>query len=282
MRISEVWKLYLSDKTLEGYSKKTLAQYDLYCRLFIREMGDLDAKDMTLETLKRYLLMQGHLKASSLGTRVRFLRALCRWAHDEGYTATNISRKLKEPKTGKRIPKALSEEVMESMRMGCKLDIEFALVELFFSSGCRLEELHQLDRSSLNWSTLSFLTIGKGDKERECMFSTRAKLYVQKYLATRNDDNTALFATQRRPIRRMSKAQVQYIFKRIAKRAGVRLDLISPHKFRHTFAVRLMDNGAPLEVIQSLLGHQKAETTKLYADLSGEARRSLYKKHFHS
>jgi len=282
MKISEVWTLYLSDKTLEGYSKKTLKQYALYCRLFIRDHGDVEIEEISMGDLKEYLLAQSHLKASSLGTRVRFLRALFRWAHDEGHIAANTSRKLKEPKTGKRVPKALSEEHMESMRMGCELNIEYALVETFFATGCRLEEIHQLDRSSINWATMSFLTVGKGNKERECMFSTRAKLYLQKYLDTRKDEDHALFVTQRRPIRRMSTAQIQYIFKRIAGRAGVDLALISPHKFRHTFAVRLMDNGAPLEVIQNLLGHQKIETTKLYADLSGEARRSLYKKHFHS
>lgn len=281
MKVSGLWQLYLSAKTLERYSPKTLKQYSLYSGLFIRDTGDPDISALDLAALKTYLADQTHLKASSLNTRIRFLRSLFNWAHREGVMKDNIAWKLKESRTSKRVPKALSEEIMEKMRMGCRFDIEHALVELFFASGCRLEELRQMNRADLNWHTQSFMVIGKGDKEREAMFSTRARLYVQRYLDSRTDDHEALFVTMRRPIRRVSSATIQYTFKRIAKRAGVKLELISPHKFRHTFAVRLMDNGAPLEVIQTLLGHEKAETTRLYADLSGEARRRLYKKHFH-
>jgi len=79
----------------------------------------------------------------------------------------------------------------------------------------------------------------------------------------------------------MSAAQVRYILKRIARRANVDAN-VYPHKLRHSYATHLLDNGAPLEVIQSFLGHSKLETTRLYAQLSGSRRRELYRRFFKS
>ena len=77
----------------------------------------------------------------------------------------------------------------------------------------------------------------------------------------------------------MSIAQMRYIVKRISDRAEIS-KVIHPHQLRHSYATHLLNNGAPLDVIQSLLGHQKSETTKIYAQLSGSLRQELYRKYF--
>ncbi len=77
----------------------------------------------------------------------------------------------------------------------------------------------------------------------------------------------------------MSIAEIRYIVKRIAARAEVEVN-VYPHKLRHSYATHLLNNGAPLEGIQTLLGHSKLETTRLYAQLSGPRRRELYQKYF--
>ena len=77
----------------------------------------------------------------------------------------------------------------------------------------------------------------------------------------------------------MSIAQIRYILKRIARRSDLEIN-VYPHRMRHSFAMHLLDNYAPMEVIKDLLGHQKLETTYLYAQLSGERRREMYKKYF--
>jgi len=69
------------------------------------------------------------------------------------------------------------------------------------------------------------------------------------------------------------------IIKRISNRASISRD-IHPHQLRHSYATHLMNNGAPLDVIQNLLGHEKSETTRIYAQLSGSIRRELYRKYF--
>jgi integrase/recombinase XerD len=77
----------------------------------------------------------------------------------------------------------------------------------------------------------------------------------------------------------MSIAQMRYVIKQVSKRAGIS-KCIHPHQLRHSYATTLINNGAPLEVIQNLMGHEKSETTRVYAYLSGQLRRELYKKFF--
>ncbi|HZG71890.1 MAG TPA: tyrosine-type recombinase/integrase [Chondromyces sp.] len=119
---------------------------------------------------------------------------------------------------------------------------------------------------------------GKGDKEREVYFNIRCDIWLKRYIESRDDNDAAIFVTERHP-HRMSKAQMRYIIKRISKRAGIDKE-ICPHQLRRSYATHLLNNGAPIEVIQSLMGHEKSETTRIYAELSGHLRKELYQKYF--
>ncbi len=77
----------------------------------------------------------------------------------------------------------------------------------------------------------------------------------------------------------MSIDNLRYIIKRISNRASIKKS-IHPHQLRHSYATHLINNGVPIDVIQSLLGHEKSETTKIYAQLSGKLRQDLYSKYF--
>ncbi|CAI9391230.1 Tyrosine recombinase XerD [Bacillus sp. T2.9-1] len=97
-------------------------------------------------------------------------------------------------------------------------------------------------------------------------------------LEERKDNEEALFVTLRAP-HRMGVAQMRYVIKQISLRAKIS-KCIHPHQLRYSYATTLINNGAPLEVIQNLMGHEKSETTRIYAYLSGQLRRELYKKYF--
>jgi len=287
MRLSEAFRMYEADKKLEGFSPHTLKAYGLQMKLLIRYLGDKNIEEVTLPELKQYLINQTqHLKPSSLSHRVRFIKSFFRWAYDEALTSRNTASKLREPKLGDRIPKALSEEDLETLREGCTTPLEHALVEFLYSTGCRLGEVTNLNISDIDWDNRTVIVVGKGNKEREVYFSTRCAIWLKKYLEQRSrvhhrrGSHDALFVTERDP-HRMSAAQVRYILKRIARRANVDAN-VYPHKLRHSYATHLLDNGAPLEVIQSFLGHSKLETTRLYAQLSGSRRRELYRRFFKS
>ena len=141
MVLTEAWKFYESDKRLLGYSHHTLTAYQIQVNLLIRYLGDVEIADITYVNLKEYLIKQEHLKPASIGHRIRFIRSLFRYMHEEGFTERNVSAKLKEPKQGIRIPKAFSDEEVELLRDSCNTVLEKALTEFFYATGCRIGEV---------------------------------------------------------------------------------------------------------------------------------------------
>lgn len=280
MLLSEARRLYIADRQIEGFSPATLKGYKTQIKLLMDYFGDCDLDELTLPDLKEYLIEKGgHLKPSSLGMRIRAIRAFFRWASEEGYCEANPARKLKEPKLGNRIPKALSEEDTVLLQEACKTPFEHALVEFMYSTGCRIGEVYRLNRNAINWEQRSCIVLGKGNKEREVYFSIKAAIWLKKYLNSRKDSDMALFVTERKPYRRMGIDQLRRVVKRAASRSEVEVN-VYPHKLRHSYATHLLNNGAPMEGIQTLLGHAKLETTMLYAQLSGPRRKEIYLKYF--
>ncbi|SDO78847.1 tyrosine-type recombinase/integrase [Halobacillus aidingensis] len=285
MKLSEAWEQYELDRQLEGYSPYTLKSYKLQSRLFIEHAGDLELEEVDFKMIKAYLAKDAkRLKPSSIANRMKYFKALFKWAVNEGLIVGNPAAKLREPKQGPRIPKAMREEEIENLREACETPLEHAIIEAFFTTGCRIGEIAKLNRNAINWEDRSIVVIGKGDKEREVYFSIKCGIWLKKYLNSRDDMNTSLFVTERRykseggQPRKMSIPQLRWVIKRIARRAGI--ENVYPHKLRHSYATHLLNNDAPMEVIQSFLGHSNIKTTYLYAQLSGERRRQLYKKYF--
>jgi len=250
----------------------------LQCELLARELGSCEISDITYQQLKEYLYKQEHLKPSSLAHRVRFIRSFFRWAVDEGYISSNPAAKIKEPKEDQRIPKFLTEEEVETLRAACVKPLERAIVEFMYTTGCRIGEIIKLNREDIDWDNGSVIVDGKGGVQREVYFNTSCRIWLKKYLELRKDQDPALFVTERKP-HRMSIAEMRYILKRVAKRAGLSAN-VYPHRLRHSYATHLLNNGAPMEAIQQLLGHAKHESTALYAQLSGQRRKEIYKRYF--
>ncbi|WP_391559221.1 tyrosine-type recombinase/integrase [Robertmurraya sp.] len=116
---------------------------------------------------------------------------------------------------------------------------------------------------------------GKGSKQREVYFTKECKVWLKKYIDSRVDNCEALFVTERKPIRRMSIPTIRYAVKLIAAHSKVPVN-VYPHRFRHTYACQLLDNGAPLDFIQGMLGHEKASTTQIYAQFTrGTPKRTI-------
>ncbi len=285
MLLSEVWALYKSDKQLEGYSPYTLKSYELQYNLFFKYQGDIKIKDIDYKIMKDYLARDAdRLKPASISFRMKFFRSLWRYAVDEGIIPNNPAAKLRDPKQLQRMPKDMDAEQIELLRIACETTLENALLETFFATGCRIGELQKANKDVIDWTDKTIIIIGKGNKERDAFFDIRCAIWLKKYLNERNDNDVSLFVTERRykenngQPRRMSKDQMRWILKRIAKRAGVKN--VYPHRLRHSFAMHLLRNNAPLEVIQQFLGHADINTTRIYADYDSEMKSRLYKQYF--
>ncbi len=224
---------------------------------------------------------------SSLANKVRVVKVFFKWLHEEETLLRNPAVKLKEPRLPYRIPKALSVEEVELLRDACESLLEHALVEVFFATSCQVEEIHRLNQDKLDWTRRSAVVLGKGNKELEVYFGTKAALWLRRYLHGRGDLSPALFVTDRRRVQkdgnlsrqRMSISQMQRVFKRVAARCGL-ATRVTPHVLRHTLATLLLNQDAPIAAVQSILGHASPTTTQLYVHLSGESRQATYRRCF--
>jgi site-specific recombinase XerD len=280
MNLKDLWKMYEADKRILGFSQHTLKAYNLQFKILHREIGDLEIEEISLNLLKEYLSKQSErLKPSSLGHRIRFIRSLFRFAFEEGHLSRNPSLKLREPKMDKRIPKFLIEEDVIHLKITCDSPREHALLEFLYCTGCRVGEIQKLNIEDINWENCSVIVNGKGSKQREVYFTTECKVWLKQYLENHQDTCKALFVTETHPTRRMMIPTIRYSLKKLAARGEIVAN-VYPHRFRHTYACKLLDNGAPLDFIQGMLGHEKASTTQIYAQLRGERRRELYRRYF--
>lgn len=279
MILSEAWKIYEQAKTVDGYADSTMEAYTLQIRLLIEFVGDIEADLVNVEMLRNYVGTLGKLKPASRDHRIRFMHSFFRFLFDEEYINRDPSRKIKEKGMQTRVPKALNIDQLENLREHCVSSRERSLLEMFFATGARLAELANIKISQLDWDRRTVTVLGKGNKEREVFWGAKADYYIRKYIGERSDGLDALFITQRKPYRAMSKHALYGEIKRIAKRAGID-KIVWPHVLRHTLATVLLNNGADLATVQSVLGHSKPETTMIYATVSGARRKQLFDRYF--
>ena len=162
-------------------------------------------------------------------------------------------------------------------RLECKRNL--AIVDLLLSSGMRVAEMVALDIKDIKFNERELLVYGKGRKERPVYMNGDAKVHIEEYLALRRelcgDDNPALFVGVRKPYGRLSRDGVRRSLNEIGDRINVK---ISPHKFRRTFATRLLESGVPLDVVSDLMGHADVNTTKqCYTQYSKQRTKNAYR-----
>lgn len=275
--LTEKIELFLAGKKLEGLSILTLSDYRRHLERFAEEIKK-KVEDVTTADIRVYMGRYNHLKLSTISTKISVLKSFFGWLTAEELLPRDPTARIKPPKKEKRLPKALSIEELELLRESCADHRQRALIEVMYATGCRLSEMYGMDQVDINQATQGCRVIGKGNKEREVFLSFKAMFHLKKYLASRNDDDPALFVTERRPHRRLSRRGIQLEIGKIATAAGLQ-KRVTPHTLRHTFATLTLNNGADLVVVQQLLGHENPATTQIYATLSPERKREQYKKH---
>jgi integrase/recombinase XerD len=275
--LEEKIKLYLAAKKLEGLSSTTLDGYKIELRILANHVRKRTT-DITAADVRVFLAQFEHLKLSSLSKRLSVLKSFFGWLTSEELILRDPTMKIKPPKKEKRLPKALSIEELEMLRESCNTIRQRAFLEILYATGCRLSEVHDLNRSDINYQAMSTNVIGKGDKERSVYLSFKALFHLKKYLKERDDNEDALMVTERKPYRRLSKRGIQREIGIIAKNAGLDKK-VSPHTLRHTFATLTLNNGADIVAVQHLLGHSSPSTTQTYAVLSDERKREQHKKY---
>jgi integrase/recombinase XerD len=273
--ISYYINMFLSIKKLEGLSDITLDTYKLELNIFNKNINK-SLPAITSNDIRLYLSKFPKLKQSSIGKKIYVLKSFFKIMVREEVIIKNPMNKINAPKKEKRLPKALSEEQVETLRENCTTLREKAIFELFIATGCRLNELSQLNINDINWKYQSIKVIGKGNSERIVYFNFKATHYLKKYLNNRNDNCEALFVTERKEYRRLSNRGIQRIFNNLGDKANIKLHV---HKCRHTFASNLLNSGADLALVQAMLGHSSPDTTQVYCQLSEQSKYDGYRRY---
>jgi integrase/recombinase XerD len=229
--------------------------------------GGLAAADA--RTLERLIHEWRDLAATSLARKLSAVRRFFAFLVSEGLRADNPAGDLASPTKGRPLPKTLSREEVDrifavveeeaaSGPAGLRLK---ALIELLYGSGLRATELVSLPRAAIKPGTPYAVLKGKGDKERMVPVSSRAGEAVAAWAATLAPGEKFLFPSGST---HMSRVRLFQIVKTLAAAAGISPLRVSPHVLRHAFATHLLEGGADLRALQSMLGHADIATTQIY------------------
>jgi len=249
----------------------------------------------TTADLRAYLasLAGRGFKASSVARRLSAIRQLYRFLYAESYRKDDPAAVIEGPKRGRALPKVLSiaevdrllerahaaakdprsdAERLRALRLAC-------LLEVLYATGLRVSELIALPATAARRDERMLVVRGKGNNERLVPLNTAAKTAMRSYLAAlaetdRAADSKWLFPSFGES-GHITRQHVARELKTLAAAAGIGAERVSPHVLRHAFASHLLQNGADLRAVQTLLGHADISTTQIYTHVLDERLKSM-------
>jgi integrase/recombinase XerD len=269
-------------------ARNTLKAYEtdlLDASSFLAKRGtDLAAADA--ETIEAYFADLGArgLSAATASRRRAAVRQFYRFVLEEGWRADDPSRRVEAPRRGRPLPKLLGRDEVERLiaaartgdgAAGAAEGLRLAcMIELIYASGLRVSELVGLPLSAFARDPAYLIVKGKGGKERLAPLNDAARTAVKAYLAVRpaflpkgDKANPWLFPS-RGAGGRLTARRFAQLLDAAAIRAGLDPAKVSPHVLRHAFATHLLEGGADLRAVQTLLGHADISTTQIYTHVA--------------
>jgi len=220
------------------------------------------------------------LSAATAARRRSSVRQFYRFALGEGWRSDDPSRRIDAPKQGRSLPKTLSRDEIEALltaagaadsAAGLRL---IALVEMAYASGLRVSELLALKVEAVRRDPAYLIVRGKGGKERLAPLNTAAREAIKAWLDARDaarkpntPDSAWLFPSHGKS-GHLTPRRFAQLLDQAAVMAGIDPARVSPHVLRHAFATHLLEGGADLRVVQTLLGHADISTTQIYTHVA--------------
>jgi integrase/recombinase XerD len=259
----------LAENTISAYHND-LTQY----LQFVEGMGITRWADTNQDSLAEFLksLKEKGLSSSSAARKLAALKTFYHYLLQTHVISENPTVSMERPKTGRYLPKVLSQVEVETLLNQATLaPRERAILELLYSGGLRVSELTKVNISDVNLHEGHLRMVGKEGKERIIPLSETAiraiEVYLKQVRPTQKSrpQERALFLNYAG--RRLSRQCIWKIVKEAARTANIQLD-ITPHTLRHSFAIHLLEKGVDIRSVQELLGHADISTTQIYAHVS--------------
>jgi integrase/recombinase XerD len=280
----------------EGLSPRTVEAYagDLrHFRRALAERGVVAVERIGRDDLSAFAasLAERGMAASSRARVLVAVRRLLRFAEERGDFDGGVLEVLQAPKQRRTLPRVLRPEetvaLIEAARGDDALGLrDAAMLELLYGAGLRVSELVELPLAAVDLRARLLRVVGKGQRERVVPIGETAAdaldLYLDegrpRLLGARADRDRAVFLSRRG--RRMTRQNFFARIRRHARAAGIDQERVSPHVLRHAFATDLLEGGADLRAIQSMLGHADLSTTEIYTHVSrAKLRETVEKRH---
>lgn len=275
----------LASNSLEAYAR------DLRCFTdFSKKKKMADPKRVEENHLLEFLihLHQKGLKGKSVARMLTVLRGWFRFLLEEKLLKKDPTAQIEFPKTMRKLPHVLSLDDIDQMLKACVTGQsiglrDFCILHLLYATGLRVSELVGLQTNHLYLDHGYLLAYGKGAKERIVPLGREAMGALQEYLQTVRpkllgaSSSTALFLS--RQGEKLTRQRIWQVLAALAKRAGIGKK-VYPHMIRHSFATHLLERGADLRSVQTLLGHSDVASTQIYTHVSATHLKALYEK-FH-
>jgi len=288
--------LFLDMQAAErGAAYNTIAAYrrdldDYAAYLAAKQVDAGDAEPALVRAYVASLEPRG-LKASSAARRLSAVRQFHKFLYVEGYAKSDPSGGTAGPRRGRSLPKVLSikqiDDLLAQARAGTQVEAPSerlraarlnCLLEVLYATGLRVSELVALPEAAARRDQRMLVIRGKGGRERLVPLNDSAKRTMTDYLALRAaaklDKSKWLFPSFGES-GHLSRQHFARELKTLAAAAGLKASQVSPHVLRHAFASHLLQNGADLRVVQTLLGHADISTTQIYTHVLEERLKSL-------
>lgn len=269
-------------KNVKDASPHTLRNYQIDLTHFYdftkKDIGDIERKH-----IREYLahLYEAGKSKRTCARKLSALRSYFHYGIGQKWITKNPVEEIELPKLEKKLPPSLSYDQVKvlldqpdlSNYLGLR---DRTMMELLYSSGLRVSELAQINKSDIDFDQKLVKLMGKGKKERIVPFTLNARDWIQKYLedAEREEsDKEALFLNKFGD--RLTTRSIDRLFAAYLKQSGLSAR-ITPHTIRHTIATHWLENGMDLKTIQLILGHSNLATTTIYTQVSNPLKKKVY------
>ena len=286
------------------YSERTVKEYgdDLraWCAFLGWEQEDFDPTQLDEQDIKLWMIhmLDNKISARSVKRRLSAVKSLYRFLLATGVVKVNITRKVLMPKTDKPLPVFFKESEMEAFKSRNVMPQyeegmdkaewleqmrDYLVVEMLYQTGMRRAELAGLKDSDIDLGTRQIKVFGKRKKERIVPIGDALTKEIEGYLAVKqeilsDDTNFGIFLVRKKRNGMWVPLRAEGIYNIVRARMGdvSTLKKHSPHILRHTFATTMLNNGADIRTIQTLLGHSSLAATQVYTHASFEQAKKVY------
>ena len=286
----ENFKLFLEVE--KNFSSHTIRAYSSDILSFLVWLPTDSLSETDYKLIKEYLvfLQKFNYSKTTTARKIASLRTFFNFLYREKITETNPAKAIHSPKKEKNLPKFLSEDEMNSILNGVKTETPSGyrnrvILELLYSSGMRISELSGLKFSDLNIENNEIKVFGKGAKERIVLISDKVKEMLNIYIKTvrplinkegpKTNDNDESFVFINKTGYRLQPQTIRSVINETVNSLQLPKH-VTPHVFRHSFATKLLNNGADLRVVQELLGHASISNTQIYTHVTTERLKQAY------